>query len=73
MKKQIEIYKDWCKRCGICVGLCPQKVLETDESGYPYAKYLDKCTECRLCEIRCPDFAVIVSKNGRVPQDISDE
>jgi len=62
MKIKIDIYKDWCKKCGICAAFCPQNVLDFDESGYPFTKYPEKCTVCRLCEIRCPDFAIVVSK-----------
>jgi branched-chain amino acid transport system substrate-binding protein len=29
--KQHHINRDWCKGCGICVELCPKKVLELDE------------------------------------------
>ena len=29
--KKHHIYRDWCKGCGICVALCPKKVLELDD------------------------------------------
>jgi len=59
-KYRIEIYKDWCKRCGICIEFCPTRVLEPDESGHPRVKNPDACIGCRQCEIRCPDFAIEV-------------
>jgi 2-oxoglutarate ferredoxin oxidoreductase subunit delta len=59
-KNTIEIYKAWCKRCGICVAFCPAGVLGQDDSGYAYVKDLDKCIGCHLCEMRCPDFAIHV-------------
>ena len=62
---KVEIYRGWCKKCGICIAFCPQKVLEADEEGYPLVKNLEKCTECGLCEIRCPDFAVVVHKDEK--------
>jgi 2-oxoglutarate ferredoxin oxidoreductase subunit delta len=29
--KKHDISRDWCKGCGICVELCPKKVLELDD------------------------------------------
>lgn len=55
---RIDIYKDWCKRCGICIEFCPASVLEQDESGHPRVKNQEACIGCRQCEIRCPDFAI---------------
>ena len=55
----IVIYKKWCKACGICIELCPQKVFDADRDGYPIvARGLD-CTQCSICWIHCPDFAII--------------
>lgn len=59
-KYQIEIFEDWCKRCGICVEFCPKSVLARDDTGLPVVKNPDACIGCRLCEIRCPDFAIEV-------------
>ncbi|MCX5805876.1 MAG: 4Fe-4S binding protein [Proteobacteria bacterium] len=58
----IDIYKAWCKACGICAAFCPTGVLARDEAGYPYVKNAEKCINCGLCEIRCPDFAITVNK-----------
>lgn len=60
-KYTIEVYKSWCKKCGICVAFCPAGVLAQDDSGVPYAKEPDKCTGCQLCALRCPDFALNVT------------
>ena len=59
-KPSVEIYKSWCKRCGICAAFCPVEALGQDETGLAYAKDPEKCTGCRLCEMRCPDFAIQV-------------
>ncbi len=59
-KNSIEIYKAWCKRCGICAAFCPAGVLAQDDSGLAHVKDLDPCIGCRLCELRCPDFAIHV-------------
>jgi 2-oxoglutarate ferredoxin oxidoreductase subunit delta len=60
-KHHIEVYKSWCKKCGICVAFCPAGVLAQDDSGTPYPKEPDKCTGCQLCALRCPDFAINVT------------
>ncbi len=59
-KHTVEIYKSWCKRCGICAAFCPVEALGQDENGLAYIKDPEKCTGCHLCEMRCPDFAIHV-------------
>ncbi len=49
-----------CKACGICYTLCPQEVLAADAMGKPMVANADKCILCKLCEYRCPDFAIRV-------------
>jgi 2-oxoglutarate ferredoxin oxidoreductase subunit delta len=56
----IFLFKGWCKKCGICVDLCPQKVFEWGEDKYPSIANPEKCRICNLCEYRCPDFAITV-------------
>ena len=57
---KIDIFKAWCKACGICVAFCPTGALAKDEAGNPYVKDIGKCINCGWCEIRCPDFAITV-------------
>lgn len=61
----IQLYKNWCKKCGICVAFCPKKVLEVDNEGYPYLTDPDICNGCGLCELRCPDFAIVVANKNK--------
>jgi 2-oxoglutarate ferredoxin oxidoreductase subunit delta len=56
----IDIFKAWCKGCGICVAFCPKKALALDETGSPYVKDAALCGRCGLCELRCPDFAITI-------------
>ena len=58
--KAIVINRDWCKGCGICVALCPKKVLELDGSDKAVAIRPADCICCRMCELRCPDLAIEV-------------
>jgi len=59
LKKHI-INRNWCKGCEICVRLCPKNVLELDEEEKVCAARPEDCICCKLCELRCPDFATQV-------------
>ncbi len=63
------VFYPWlCKGCGICIDVCPVKILEFspefNDKGYHYPRVKegmeDKCIACRLCERYCPDMAVYV-------------
>jgi 2-oxoglutarate ferredoxin oxidoreductase subunit delta len=58
----IEINVKQCKRCGICVEFCNRGVLANGEDGLPEVVNLEQCTLCRLCELRCPDIAIMVKE-----------
>lgn len=60
--KRIEINRELCKGCGICVAFCPKKVLELNEHEKAVVKEPDQCIYCGLCEQRCPDLAIEVIK-----------
>ncbi len=64
-KVRIKISGTWCKSCGICIAFCPPKVLEARDDGFPVATWLSKCTDCKLCELKCPDFAIMVEKAAK--------
>ena len=56
----INIHEKLCKQFGICASLCPKQVLEQSYGSYPKVINLDACIGCRLCAMRCPDFAIEV-------------
>lgn len=62
---KIIIDKDKCKTCGICVSVCPKKLIEigndTNSSGNKFAVFKDgenACLGCAMCAISCPDMAI---------------
>lgn len=58
--KELNVNRDWCKGCGICVSFCPKKVLELDSGDKAVVIRPEDCICCRLCELRCPDLAIEV-------------
>jgi 2-oxoglutarate ferredoxin oxidoreductase subunit delta len=64
-KFDLEIYRDWCKGCGICVAFCPTQVLSMNEQGEPQVSRPELCTGCTWCELRCPDFAITVKRKEK--------
>ena len=58
---RINLYRELCKACGLCVAWCPQHVLASDSAGYPVAAAIDACVNCKAC------CASIASGNGSPP------
>ena len=59
----LEIVDAWCKgeECGICVRACPEYCLGFDDDAAAVrVARPGACTGCRICELLCPDFAIIV-------------
>lgn len=56
----ITIYEAWCKKCGICVAFCPAGALSEHKTTQQVLSNAAKCSGCRQCEWRCPDFAIII-------------
>ncbi|SYZ73167.1 conserved hypothetical protein [Candidatus Zixiibacteriota bacterium] len=54
----LNIFLHWCKGCNICIAYCPNKVLEPDRDGKPILAHPEKCTQCAICWLHCPDFAI---------------
>lgn len=59
-KFKIDIFRGWCKSCGICAALCPRKCISIGEDSGPFVVDEGRCTGCGWCETHCPDFAISV-------------
>ena len=66
----INIYRDWCKSCGICAAFCPRQCLSLDAEGGPVVDNSQRCTGCRWCELHCPDFAIAVREVAAKPESL---
>jgi len=64
LQTKIEIRKERCKGCNICVVFCPKQVLALDKFGKVYVVDEKACIGCGQCELRCPDFAIRVKKEA---------
>jgi 2-oxoglutarate ferredoxin oxidoreductase subunit delta len=67
-KGKLEIDRERCKGCHLCVSACPTKVLAPDEEPNSWGYYPvkaadpDKCIACGNCYAVCPDVAITVYK-----------
>jgi 2-oxoglutarate ferredoxin oxidoreductase subunit delta len=55
---QIALDAALCKKCGICVAVCPTDVYVADRDGLPLIAEPEMCIWCARCEIYCPDYAI---------------
>ena len=68
---RLEITREWCKSCDICVKLCPERCLDLDEQQIVRLKDPAACTGCRICEWLCPDFAIAVHHENSTATEVS--
>ena len=66
MKGYIEIDRELCKGCQICMAFCPKNVISLSDklniAGYLPVLLNDSnnCTGCTICAIVCPEVAIEV-------------
>lgn len=66
----VEIERERCKGCLLCVDVCPNGTLECDDrmnaKGYLPARRIEvaslkkECTGCTMCAVVCPEGAIEV-------------
>lgn len=63
----VEIDRERCKGCDLCVAACPKDVLllqpkEVNNRGYhfAFAKLPEACIGCAACAAVCPDGCITV-------------
>jgi 2-oxoglutarate ferredoxin oxidoreductase subunit delta len=66
--KGIQINRDYCKGCGLCIGFCPRHCLvlseDINEYGYRTASLKSdaNCTGCGICKTMCPDIVIEITE-----------
>jgi 2-oxoglutarate ferredoxin oxidoreductase subunit delta len=58
----VRLDRELCKACGVCVELCPERVFDRDPLGEPVVARPYDCSQCLICELHCPDFAIEVRR-----------
>jgi ferredoxin-type protein NapF len=54
-----------CSRCGDCIGVCPEKILETGRGGFPQVNFSKgECTFCGDCAEKCKSEALNKRTDG---------
>ncbi len=65
---KVSFREDRCKGCGLCVEVCPKKIVELKKNLNPKGYHpagvsdMDKCIGCAFCATICPDCVIKVEK-----------
>ena len=65
------IFPAYCKGCGLCMEKCPNNTLIWSDKLGTYGtptvitKDEDSCIACMICEMVCPDCAIVVERKKR--------
>lgn len=60
----VGVDRDACKGCDLCITSCPADILHLDSRDRIVVEDIGDCIFCGLCEVRCPDFAIWVERDG---------
>ena len=65
---RIETREERCKGCGLCIAVCPKKIIafadHFNQSGFHpvFCVKQEDCTGCAICGRACPDMVIEVYK-----------
>jgi len=68
---RIEVDRDRCKGCGLCVEFCPSHTIALSDDlnaiGHHPAQMHDpdSCTACAICADMCPEGSITVYRKKR--------
>ena len=71
MNNLVKVNSERCKSCGLCVHICPKKLLGigkvANSKGYYTVEMKDqtKCIACAFCALICPDLALEVYREEK--------
>ncbi|MCX6089902.1 MAG: ferredoxin family protein [Candidatus Atribacteria bacterium] len=69
---RVIINQEYCKGCGYCIQICPQKVLSFSEEFNTHGYYpanvgrREVCIGCGFCAQVCPDVAISVYRGDEL-------
>jgi 2-oxoglutarate ferredoxin oxidoreductase subunit delta len=69
MKGYIEIDREFCKGCELCVQFCPKGFIvlsdKLNANGYRFAACVKdgECSGCAICALVCPEVAIEVYRD----------
>lgn len=73
LESHLYLNLEYCKGCGFCIEFCPKHVLAVSAAynarGYhpPEVVPSAACSNCKLCELLCPEFAIYSCECEEVP------
>ncbi len=66
---KVTFQEELCKGCGLCIEVCPKKIVEMangrlNAKGYHPAQVerMTECIGCAFCAMMCPDCVITVEK-----------
>lgn len=63
------VFPGLCKGCGLCIQKCPKKCISWSDFlgvyGTPSVQASDECIACGICQMVCPDCAIVVEKKKK--------
>lgn len=62
----LEVDRETCSKCGLCIKNCPFRAWEDGEDGFPVQKAEYECFSCYNCMIPCPSDSIRIVESYHV-------